>query len=178
MVKTGTSPGTWYPATTGEVSNLDFYGADQPNAAANYYILYPVRLPSSGEDYTYSYERYVTIRARGSYTRINNVRFWMASYSFPSGVTLRGNRIETAASYQTPLGVTTTSAMYSVASAMYTSWDAEGSAEILNNNAGTEDITGSGSYGNFMKMQLWCDTNASTTDAMANMTFYIKYDEV
>ena len=160
-----------------------------PNAAANYYVLYPVRLPSSGEDYTYSYEKYVTIRARGTYTRINNVRFWMSSYSFPTGVTLRAanratNDTGAVISYATPLGVTTTSASYQPGETpgntktVSTKWDSEGEAKVLNTNGGAEDITGSGSYGNFVKMQLWTDTNATTTDAMAAMTMYVKYDEV
>ena len=137
---------------TNGISNVNFGNLDSPNLSS------PNNRVVAGEN---SFEKWVRGRFSGTYTTIDNLRFWKSGGTLPSGVEIKA---EVDDPYATPTDNTSTVATADVPIT-------EGTALNPANPGASPDFSG------YITMQLQADIGA-TPGSIGTQTFTLKYDEV
>lgn len=137
---------------TNGISNVNFGSMDAPNLSS------PNNRVIAGEN---SYEKWNRGRFSGTYTTVDNLKFWKSAGSLPSGVTITA---AVNAAFATPTASTSSVATSNVPTS-------EGSALVPNSPGASPDFSG------YITMQLQA-TSMATPGAVPTVTLTLKYDEV
>ncbi len=137
---------------TNGILNLNFGSLDSPNLAS------PNNRVVAGDD---SFEKWYRGRFSGTYTTIDNLRFWKSGGSLPSGVTIKA---AVNAAFATPTDSTSIVATVDVPTT-------EGTALAPSNPGASPSFSG------YVTLQLQANIGA-TPGAVGTQTFTLKYDEV
>lgn len=146
--RNGTSPGT----NTDSISNVNFGNLDSPNLSS------PNNRVVAGNN---SYEKWNRGHFSGSYTTIDNLKFWKSAGSLPANVFIKA---AVNSAYATPVNTASVIATADVPTT-------EGTALVPTSPGASPDYSG------YITMQMQT-TGAATPGAVATQTFTLKYDEV
>lgn len=117
---------------------------------------------------TYSYEKWIQANFTGSFTRIDNIKFWKSAGAYVTGETINWTGEQTQ--YSTPTNSSSSDASASVATSE------PGSANVSIGGSLSGSLTGTGSS-DFIVLQASVKTSASA-GAVNTKTFTLQYDEV
>lgn len=137
---------------TDGILNVNFGNLDSPNLSS------PNNRVVAGNN---SYEKWNRGKFSGSYTTIDNLKFYKSAGSLPSNVTIKA---EVNTAYATPTDSTSSVALNNVPTT-------EGSALVPDSTGASPDYSG------YIIMQMQT-TIAATPGAVPTQTFTMKYDEV
>lgn len=137
---------------TNSISNVNFGNLDSPNLAS------PNNRVVAG---TNSYEKWNRGRFSGSYTTIDNLRFYKSAGTLPANVSIKA---AVNAAYVAPTNGTSTVALSNVPTT-------EGTALVPTSPGASPSFSG------YIIMQLQT-TGAASPGAVATQTFTLKYDEI
>jgi hypothetical protein len=155
----GASPGS----VTDGVTGFDLITGDNATYTSANRVAFPIRVPSSGTNY--SYEKYVRLRAKNAPSaQLYNFKVWGPAAVPETGVTMYWKAV---AAYATPTTPTST-AGYTRQDTNYTS---SGSALTI---SGT--LTASGEYSDYLVMMYTCGSTA-TQGTVTQININYSYDE-
>jgi len=137
---------------TAGISNVNFGSVDSPNLSS------PNNRVVAGQN---SFEKWIKGDFSGSYTQIDNLKFWKSGGSLPAGVTIKA---AVNASYATPTDSASVVATADVP-------EAEGSALVPTSPGASPSNSG------YITMQLQA-TGGATPGSIGTQTFTLRYDEV
>ena len=143
---------------TATPTNLNLGSTTAANLAAS---TYPI---TAG---TYSYEKWIRGLWTGSFTRIENLKFWMTDTAYVTGETLKMTGFATQ--YATPITVVST-----IATTVMPTSEPSTNVSIGGTTTGSLVATG---YSDFIVIQASI-TTAASAGATNQKTFTLQYDEV
>lgn len=161
-VYTGTNAGTENPVSSGDsAQTLNLIGADAYDSGT-LYTTYPISVPSSGTNY--SYERWVRAHFSGTFSKIDNIKFWKSA-----GTLSDSNLVVNA-------GITTSGATpVNTASSIATSPIPTDVSSALDPTP-TGGLNGPG-YTKYIVMQLAVPSTVTTPGDIGSQTVTLRYDE-
>lgn len=155
----GASPGS----VTDNVEGFDLLTGDNATYSAPNRVAFPIRVPSSGTNY--SYTKWVRLRAKNAPSaQLYNFKVWGPNAVPETGVTMYWKAVS---AYETPTTPTSTAGF----ARQDTNYTSSGSALTI---SGT--LTASGEYSDYLVMMYTCSTSA-TQGTVTQINLNYSYDE-
>ena len=155
----GASPGS----VTDGVTGFDLITGDNATYSAANRVAFPIRVPSSGTNY--SYTKWVRLHAKNAPSaQLYNFKVWGPAAVPETGVTQYWKAVS---AYETPTTPTSTAGFV----AQHSNYTSSGSALTI---SGT--LTASGEYSDYLVMMYTCGTSA-TQGTVTQINLNYSYDE-